>query len=405
MDSETVADRAGSDASTRRRDYRLLIVARVIRAFGFGFAAILIGVHLQSRMLSPTEIGVALATGLLAASLSGLLSAAAGAHFGRRKTLAAIGLLMALSGCVLAFATQHWLLMIVGLTGMMGIAGTDNGPFSAVEQAMLTQTATASNRNLAFARYSLTGALAVAAGGFVAAAGTSPTRTEMFFAVFALLGIATAVIPLFLSPEVEGEVDAKAFGNLKPLIGLSALFAVDSFGTGLVTSSVLVYWLHIKFGATPEVLGPVFGVMSLLAALSFELSGRIANRIGLINTMVFTHLPSNLLLVLVPFVPSLGWALAILVARSTIVSMDQPARQAYVVSIVPPNERGGAIAVTGAARGVASAAGPVITGAAIQASSFAFPFVTAGVLKALYDLALYVGFRRRFGDHEAGGRS
>jgi hypothetical protein len=254
---------------------------------------------------------------------------------------------------------------------------------------------------MAFARYSLTGALAGAAGGFAAAAGTGPTQTQVFFILFAVLGIVTVIIPLFLSAEIEGELDAKPFGNLKPLIGLSALFAVDSLGTGFVTNSVMVYWLHIKFGASPEVLGPVFGAMGLLAALSFELSGRLANRIGLINTMVFTHLPSNLLLVLVPFVPGLGWALAILILRSTIVSMDQPARQAYVVSIVPPGQRSGAIAFTGALRGVASAAGPVLTGAAIQTASFALPLITAGALKAAYDVALYIGFRRRLGDHES----
>lgn len=396
---------AGANEVAARRDYRLLIIARTARAFAFGFAGILIGVHLQSRTLSSTEVGIALAAGLAAGSLSGLVSAAASARFGRRRTLTALGLLMALSGLDLAFSTQHWLLIVAGLTGMMGVAGTDNGPFLAVEQAMLTQAATPVRRNRAFARYSLTGALAGAVGGFAAGVGTSPARTQLFFLLFALLGLATGVVPLFISREVEGELDARAFGSLKPLIGLSALFAVDSLGTGLVTTAVLVYWLHIKFGASPVLLGPVFGAMSLLAALSFELSGRIADRIGLVNTMVFTHLPSNLLLVLVPFAPGLLWALAILMLRSTMVSMDQPARQAYVVSIVPPNERAGAIAFTGAARGIASAAGPVITGAAIQAASFAFPFVTAGALKAAYDIALYVGFRRRFGDHEVRGKT
>ena len=397
--------RNGSERLTSRRDVRLLVVARTIRAFGFGFASILIGIHLQSRSLSPTEIGIALSTGLAAASLSGLLSAAASSRFGRRKTLTAIGLLMAVSGCDLALATPQWLLIVASLTGMMGVAGTDNGPFLAVEQAALTQAATARNRNRAFARYSLTGALGAAAGGFSASLGAGPMSTTVFFLVFALIGVTTAMIPLFLSDKVEGEAGTRAFGSLKPLIGLSALFAVDSLGSGLVTNSVMVYWLHVKFGATPALLGPVFGAMSILAALSFELSGRIADRIGLVNTMVFTHLPSNFLLVLIPFVPGLAFVLAILIVRSTVVSMDQPARQAYVVSIVPSNERSGALAFTGAVRGMASAAGPVITGAAIQAASFVLPFVTAGALKAAYDITLYISFRRRFGDHELARRS
>ncbi|HEY1421652.1 MAG TPA: MFS transporter [Candidatus Dormibacteraeota bacterium] len=393
---------SGRSPSAARRDYLLLIATRIIRAFGFGFAGILVAVHLQARMFSPAEIGVALAIGLATASLSGLVSASASARFGRRRTLSALGVLMAVSGLDLALATQHWLLILGGLTGMMGIAGTDNGPFLPVEQAMLTQAATRTNRNRAFARYSLTGALGAAAGALVATVGTSPSRTTAFFIGFSLLGLLTAGIPLLVSSEVEAQ-PARTFGTFKPLLGLGALFAVDSLGTGLVSTAVLVYWLTVRFGATPAVLGPAFGLMSLLVALSFELSGRLADRIGLVNTMVFTHLPSNLLLLLVPFAPKIGFALAILVIRSTLVSMDQPARQAYVVSIVPSNERAGALAFTGAIRGLASAAGPVITGAAIQTASFAFPFFTAGVLKAGYDVALYFGFRRRRGDHEADG--
>jgi predicted MFS family arabinose efflux permease len=140
--------------------------------------------------------------------------------------------------------------------------------------------------------------------------------------------------------------------------------------------------------------------MSILGAASFELSGRLADRIGLVNTMVFTHLPSNVALFMVPFAPSLPVAIAILVVRSTLVQMDQPARQAYVVSVVKPNERSGALAVTGAVRGVANGAGPVITGAAIQAASLGLPFFLGGALKVLYDVGLYVGYRRRFGEHE-----
>ena len=389
---------------TGRRDLRILIAARLLRAFGFGFATILLGVHLQSRRLGAGEIGLVLAVGLGAASLSGLLSSIAAGRWGRRATLSGIGVLMALSGLDLALATQHWLLTLAGVTGMMGIAGTDLGPFLAVEQAVLTQRSALSARNRAFARYSLTGALAGSIGGFAVGAASGLVSTGTFFALFAVLGLVTAAIPLFLSNAVEGEPGAPVFGSLRPLIGLSALFAIDSFGGGLVVNSVIVYWLHIKFGAPLVVLGPSFGAMALMAALSFELSGRIADRIGLVNTMVFTHLPSNLLLIMVPFAPALVWVIGILLVRSAIVSMDQPARQAYIVSIVKPNERSGAIAFTGAVRGIALAAGPVITGAAIQAAAFSIPFIVGGTLKSLYDIGLYIGFRRRFGDHEAVSR-
>jgi MFS family permease len=378
--------------------------ARVLRAFGFGFATILLGVHLQSRGLRAGEVGLVLATGLAAASLSGLIAATVAARWGRRVTLSCLGVLMALGGADLAFATSHWLLILAGLTGMIGVAGTELGPFLAIEQAVLAQRVAGEVRNRAFARYSVSGALAGSAGGIAAGASTGLFGTEAFFVLFAAIGAATAVVPYFLSRAVEGKPDQPAFGSLRPVIGLSALFAMDSLGGGLVVSSVMAYWLHIKFGATPAILGPSFGVMSLLAALSFELSGRIADRIGLVNTMVFTHLPSNLMLFLVPFAPTLGWAIGILLVRSTIASMDQPARQAYVVSIVRPNEQSGAIAVTGAVRGLAAAIGPLISGAAIQAAALALPFILGGSLKSLYDVGLYLGFRRRFGEHETVGK-
>lgn len=387
------------------RDIHLLIATRIIRAFGFGLATILLGIHLQSRGLSSREVGIVLAAGLVAASLSGLLSAAAGGRWGRRATLSGIGLLMTLSGLDLALATQPWLFILAGLTGMMGVAGTDLGPFLAIEQSVLAQRSAAGTRNRAFARYSLSGALASSIGGFAAGVGSGLVSTEALFLLYAVLGLATASIPLLLSRAVEGEPDAPVFGNLRPLIGLSALFAIDSFGSGLVANSVIVYWLHIKFGATLAVLGPSFGAMSLLAALSAEFAGRIADRIGLVRTMVFTHLPSSLLLVLVPFTPALGWAIGILLVRSTIASMDIPARQTYIVSIVKPSERTGALAFTGAFRGIALAAGPVITGAAIQAAAFSIPFIAGGALKAVYDVALYFGFRRRFREHEPPVRS
>jgi MFS family permease len=377
--------------------------ARVLRAFGFGFATVLLGVHLQSRGLRAGEVGLLLATGLAAASLSGLMAAAVAARWGRRVTLSCLGVLMALGGADLAFARSPWLLILAGFTGMIGVAGTELGPFLAIEQAVLAQRVAGQVRNRAFARYSVSGALAGSAGGFAAGASTG-FGTEAFFVLFAAIGAATAVVPYLLSRAVEGKPDQPAFGSLRPVIGLSALFAMDSLGGGLVVSSVLAYWLHIKFGATPAVLGPSFGVMSLLAALSFEMSGRIADRIGLVNTMVFTHLPSNLMLFLVPFAPTLGWAIGILLVRSTIASMDQPARQAYVVSIVRPNEQSGAIAVTGAVRGLAAAIGPLISGAAIQAAALALPFILGGSLKSLYDVGLYFGFRRRFGEHETVGK-
>ena len=393
-------DVTDSEDQANPGDLRTLFTVRSIRAFGFGYSSILVGLYLQDRHLAPLEVGVVIAVGLASASITGLGAALAQGIFGRRRTLAGVGILMACCGIALAGGTQFWLYLAAAMTGMLGAAGTDVGPFLSVEQAVLTDATTSAMRNRAFGRYSATGALAGAAGGLLASAGTDLPRIQSLFIVYAVLGAISALLPLMLSSRVESGHGAPVFGNLRPLIGLSGLFAVDALGGGLVARSVLAYWLHLKFGATAGILGPTFAAMLLIGAVSFELAGRLADRIGLIPTMVFTHLPSNLMLIVLPFLPGLTWAIGLLIVWSAFQSMDVPARQAYVVSIVKPNERSGAVAITGAARGLAAAAGPAITGAVIQAGSLVAPFVVAGITKALYDVGLYAGFRRRRAEHE-----
>ncbi|HKW07935.1 MAG TPA: MFS transporter [Candidatus Dormibacteraeota bacterium] len=379
------------------RDRVLLLAARGLRAFGFGFSAVLVGLHLERAGLSAVAIGLTLSIGLAAASLTGLASAAAAARIGRRRTLALTGGLMALTGLDLALGRSPILLVLSGVTGMLGAASVDYGPFSSVEQAVLAETATPPARNRAFARYSLTGGLFSAGGGISAGLVSS---TSAYFLFYAALGVATAVLPLIMSAQVEGEPSRVVFGSFRPLAGLAALFALDSLGGGLVANAVIAYWLHVRFGVAAQSLGPVFAGVAILQSFSYEVSGRLADRFGLINTMVFTHLPSNLLLLLVPFSPTFGWAVAILFARFALSQMDVPARQAYVVSIVPPAERAGAVAMTGAVRGVAMSLGPVVSGAAIGLAAFGVPFFAGGGLKSVYDLGLYAGFRNRRAAHE-----
>jgi MFS family permease len=383
-------------------DRRLLLAARGLRSFGFGFSAVLIGVHLERRGLSPLLIGLTLGVGLAAASLTGLASAALAAMWGRRRVLAAAGVLMAATGLDLALAHQASLLLLAGITGMLGAASVDLGPFASVEQAVLAETAQPSERNVAFGRYSLTGGLFNAAGGLAAALATSAAAAEAFFIVYAAIGLTTAVLALLMSSLVEAESGGRAFGRFRPLLGLAALFALDSLGGGFVANAVIAYWLHARFGVGLSVLGPVFAAVAILQALSYEVSGRLANRIGLINTMVFSHLPSNILLLFVPLAPSLGWAIALLLARYALSQMDVPARQAYIVSIVPASERAGAVAMTGAVRGVAQSFGPVLAGLAIGVAAFGVPFFAGGGLKVVYDLALFAGFRNRRASHERG---
>jgi hypothetical protein len=307
---------------------------------------------------------------------------------------------MALTGLDLALATQPFLLVAAGLTGMLGAASVDLGPFASVEQAVLAEAVPPEARNIAFARYSLTGGLFNAAGGLSAALAAGHGRTEAFFLFYAVLGLATAVLPIFMTSKVEAPVAAPPFGSFRPLAGLAALFALDSLGGGFVANSVVAYWLHVRFGVDPGTLGPVFAAVAILQTVSYEVSGRLSNRFGLINTMVFTHVPSNVLLLLVPFSPTLGWAIALLLARFALSQMDVPARQAYVVSIVPAAERAGAVAMTGAVRGVAQSFGAGLAGVAIGAAAFAVPFVAGGLLKLVYDAALFGGFRRRRAEHE-----
>jgi MFS family permease len=381
-------------------DRALLLGARGLRAFGFGFAAVIIGVHLEKRGLSAGLIGLTVGLGLAAASLSGLASASLAAIVGRRATLAVSGILMALTGLVLALATQPALLVVSGLTGMLGAASVDLGPFASVEQAVLAEAVPPQARNIAFARYSLTGGLFNAAGGLSAAIASSPAVTQAFFLVYAGLGLTTAVLPVLMSKKVEAPVAAPPFGSFRPLAGLAALFALDSLGGGFVANAVIAYWLHVRFGVGPGLLGPVLAAAAVLQTLSYEVSGRLSSRFGLINTMVFTHLPSNLLLLAVPFSPSLPWAIGLLLARFALSQMDVPARQAYVVSIVPPAERAGAVAMTGAVRGVAQSFGPGLAGIAIGTAAFGLPFFAAGGLKIAYDLALFGAFRNRRAEHE-----
>jgi MFS family permease len=372
----------------------------VLRAFGFGFAAVLLGVYLDRRGLSPSVIGVTLGSGVLVGALLGLVLARAAASVGRRAALAATGVLMAMAGLDLALGSGGWL-QLAGVTGMLGAAGVDLGPFLAVEQSLLAESVPSSRRNRAFGRYSLTGGIGAITGSLAASLGTTTARMQVFFLLYAVIGLITAVLAAALSRAVDRPTARTlSRASVRPLAALSALFALDSLGGGLVALSVIAYWLHVRFGAGSQVLGPAFAGIAVLQAISYEAATRLADRIGLVRTMVFTHLPSNVLLMLVPLSPSLPWAIVLLLARFSISQMDVPARQAYIVSIVPPEERAAAVAVTGAVRGVTQAAGPALAGLAIQAAALGFPFFLAGSLKICYDLLLYAGFRERRADHE-----
>ena len=387
------------------RDLLLILVARLLRACAFGMSAVVLGLQLERLGLSSAEIGVVLTIGLLSAAVGGVIAAAVSARIGRRATLAIAGALMALAGIDLAIASAPALLALAAATGMLGAANVDFGAYASIEQAALAESVVPSRRNLAFARYSLTGGLAAAFGAASAAFATTLERGRLLFAAYALIGVITAWLALSLSPRAEAPIQGKAISRkqIRALTPLSALFALDALGGGLVANAVIAYWLHVRFGAGADALGPAFAAIALLQSASYEVSGRLANRIGLIRTMVFSHVPSNVLLALVPLSPTLPWAIALLLARFSLSQMDVPARQAFVVSIVLSQERAGAVAFTGLVRGLGQAAGPLLSGAAIQGAALGLPFFAAGGLKLIYDGTLYVAFRRRRGEHETVG--
>ncbi len=382
------------------RDYRLLLVARLVRAFGFGVASVVLAIYLAREGELPGTIGVVLSVAVAASALLGLAVAAASVHLGRRTCLAIAGLLMAISGAGLAWGGTTPFVFVAAATGMMGASNIDAGPFSAVEQAVLAEAVGESARNISFARYSLTGGLAFSAGALIAGLATTLQRMQLFLLVYATIGLATSALAAALSRGVDGLPRGVGSQGSPPdhpsagLAKLTALFAVDAFGGGFVVPSVIALWLHVRFGLGAGAVGPAFAVMSVVQAASSELSGRLANRIGLVRTMVFTHLPSNALLLLVPFAPTAIVAIALLIARSSLSQMDSPARQSLVVSIVPPARRASAAATVGAARGLAQTGGPVLAGIAIGGGALALPFLVAGSVKAAYDLALYEGFHR-----------
>ncbi|MGH7752295.1 MAG: MFS transporter, partial [Gemmatimonadales bacterium] len=274
--------------------------------------------------------------------------------------------------------------------------------------AILPQAVTAAGRNRAFGWYHAVGALALALGSLAAgalepiAAALGLNELGAYRLGYGLYTTAALVFLLVLSrlsPAVESpgppKRNALALGHSrKAVFRLAALFSLDAFAGGFVVQSIVVYWFSLRFGVGLAVLGPVFAAVSLLKALSYVVAVRLADRLGLVRTMVFTHLPSNLLLLLLPAMPSLPLAVAILLLRHMLAQMDVPARSSYVVAIVDPEERTAASGVTMLVRPVANAASPVLAGLAIQLASSGAPFLLAGSLKIVYDLLLYAGFRR-----------
>jgi MFS family permease len=389
-------------------DIRLLFAARIVRLFAYGFVSVVLALYLAARGLSEWGIGLLLSATLLGDAAITLWLTTIADRFGRRRTLLLGAVLMGLAGTVFVLTDQPLLLALAAIIGVISPSGYEIGPFLSVEQAALTGLVPGQNRTRLFAWYHLAGSLATAcgslAGGWLAFGlqdvGLSALAAyQGVLGTYALLGGVLLLLFLRLSARVEvqqlPDVPQRRLGLHRSrgvVVRLSALFAVDAFAGGFVIQSLLAYWFYLRFGISEAALGTVFFVANLLAGASALLASRLAARFGLINTMVFTHLPSNILLCLVPFMPSLPWALAVLLVRFTISQMDVPTRQSYTMAVVDPDERSAASGVTTIARSLGAALSPALSGGLLALSMHA-PFLLAGGLKIIYDLALYRSFK------------
>ncbi len=387
------------------RDASILLFTRGVRSFGDGFVSVLLAGYLTELGFSGWRIGAVATATLLGTAVATLAVGAFTDRAGRRRTLLFATLLAAATGAAVASTSIFPALLVIALVGTLNPTAGDVSVFLPVEQAILPQTVDASRRTSLFARYNLVGALAAAAGALFAA---TPALAHRWFdtdildvmrAMFVLYGV-LALVNLAayrtLSPAVEPQGarrNAPLHRSRGVVMQLSALFAIDAFAGGFVVQSILALWLFEKYGLSLDQAALIFFAAGIFTAFSFLFAARVAERFGLINTMVFTHLPSNVMLVLVAFMPNVWLAVAMLLARQSLSQMDVPARQSYTMAVVDPDERAAAASVTGVARSLSSAGSPVLAGALLGVTAFGWPLVIAGTLKAAYDVLLLIRFR------------
>ena len=392
-----------------QRDITLLFSTRIIRLFCYGFLSVVLALYLTETGFDEKMVGL-LFTLTLAGDAGITLWLTTGAdRLGRRKTLLIGALLMVGAGAVFVVTHNIIILMAAAIIGVISPSGNEIGPFLSVEQAGLTELIPNEKRTKIFAWYNMVGSFATAtgalAGGWLAQIlqGNGWTKLEAYRFVlmgYGLGGLLLVVLFLFVSPAIEVTHISQtkhALGlhqSRKIVLKLSALFALDAFAGGLVVQSMIAYWFHVKFGVESGVLGSIFFGANVLAGTSALLAAPLAARIGLINTMVFTHIPSNILLMLVPLMPNLPLAIGILLARFSISQMDVPTRQSYTMAVVAPDERSAASGVTAIARSVGASLSPSLTGILFSIPAlFSAPLFLAGGLKIVYDLLLFREFR------------
>lgn len=392
----------------------LLFATRCSRMFAYGLLSVVLVLYLVEIGLKEWEVGLLLSLTLAGDTAISLWLTTTADRFGRRRTLIVGALLMVLAGIAFVSTGNFLLLVLAATIGVISPSGNEIGPFLSVEQAALSHIVSDERRTDVFAWYNLVGsfstALGALAGGLIAEA--SPhfglTGAAAFRPVLlAYAGIGVALIAGFslLSSKIETSRDAsvsppKAVLGLhesrRTVFKLSFLFALDAFGGGFVIQSIIAYWFHVRFQLDPAMIGTIFLFANLLAGVSALAAGWLARRIGLINTMIFTHLPSNVLLILVPLMPDVYWAIGLLLLRFSISQMDVPTRQAYTMAVVRPDERSAAAGVTAVARSVGASISPMLATVLVgSVGLMSVPFFLAGGLKIVYDLLLYRAFANK----------
>jgi MFS family permease len=389
--------------------YRV-VAARAMRSFCDGYIAVLIAPHLFNLGFDATAVGLLITVSMLGSALLTLAVGFLASRFSLRGNLLAAAALMAMTGIGFGVAEGYLALMLIAFVGTINPSGGDVSVFLPLEHTALSHaipgTRGAPSRTALFARYSLAGSLAAAVGALAATlideigSLTSPDfAMRSMFIFYGMIGLATMALyrrlPVAIHSRPTRTSEITALGpNRRKIFTLAALFSVDAFAGGFVVNSLMVVWLLQRFGLTASDAGMILFVTGICSAFSYLLSVRIANRFGLINTMVFTHLPANIFLIGAALAPDVAAAVMLLVLRSLLSQMDVPPRSAYVMAIVTPVERPAAASVTSAPRSLATAGAPVIAGALLAASSFGWPLIIAGGLKIAYDVALYALFAK-----------
>jgi MFS family permease len=388
-------------------DAARLVLARSLRGFADGFVSVYLAAYLQLLGFTAIQIG-AIVTAMLVGSAVLTLGAGLAAHLlTARRTLFAAAFLMGATGGGFALVTDFWPLLIVAFLGTLNPSAGDVSVFLPTEQSVLVSQTSAADRTALFARYNLGGTLFGALGALMSGLPELTVRqlgwdrAQGFRAGFVLYGLVAFAILLLYRGMHHGRRTAPAeivaSSRLKTsraiVLRLTALFALDSFGGGFAIDSLLALWLFLRFDLSLQSVGAVFFATRILSALSQLASPRLAARFGLIETMVFTHIPANLFLVLAAFMPNASLAITFLLLRMSLSSMDVPARQSYVMAVVPPEERAAAASITNVPRSLAAAVSPLLAGSMLQLSTFGWPLVAGGVIKIVYDILLLIRFR------------